>query len=228
MADNTTLATIRDRARKRADMENSSFWTDAQITAEINASIKRLYAFLVESYKDDYFYATTTVASVAGTADYALPADFYKLLGVDVGQGANPSRWVRLTKFRLAQRNTRPNQATYLRDYKYRLKGSNISFIPTPQAGLTFQLHYVPTFTALSADADPFDTINGYDDLVVLDVARKLLQSEESDTSEVEREMRERMTEIRQDAETRDAGEPGQVTDVYEIPYEEDFEGYFL
>lgn len=226
MAANVTLLAMRDRVRKRADMENSNFFTDAQITTELNVSLRWLYNLLVECYGADYYVSSTTDASASGTATYALPADFFKLLGLGVTQDG--TRYVALRRFARSQRNTRPNQATYLRDYRYRLEGSNYRIIPTPPTGLTFKIIYVPTFTDLSNDSDPFDGINGFEEWAVLDTAIKLLQAEESEWQYLatERDRIEQM--IRADAEARDLNEQHQVVDLDEIPLEEDFEGFFL
>jgi hypothetical protein len=79
-----TLLQLKDRSRQRADMENSEFVTDAELTIYINGSIAELHDLLVASYGSDYFLSSTTFSTVAGTESYSLPADFYKLMGVDV------------------------------------------------------------------------------------------------------------------------------------------------
>lgn len=226
MAANVTLSAMRDRVRKRADMENSTFFTDAQVDTELNVSLRWLYNMLVEAYGSDYYVSTTTDSSVDSQNNYSLPADFFKLLALGVSQDG--SRFVAMRKFSRAERNTRPNQATYLRDYRYRLWGDNYRIIPAPPGGLTFRVIYVPAMTALSDDGDTFDGVNGFEEWAVLDTAIKLLQAEESEWQHLEAQKRGIEHMIRNDAEARDINEQHQVTDLEEIPYEEDFEGYFL
>lgn len=225
MASTKTLLQIRDAARKRADMENSAFWTDPQITYEINASAKLLYNFLVETFGDEYYVSSTTDASVADQATYALPSDFFKLLGIDVGDGASPTNYISVKKFSFKERNTRPANASWLRNYRYRLEGSNYRIIPTPKAGVTFRVWYVPVLTELSADGDTFDGVHGYEEFIVLDVAIKMLQSEESETAHLEARLAEFKAAVIRDATSRDIAEPHQVQDVGEIELLEDFEG---
>ena len=47
-----TEADLRTRARRRADMENSTFVTDAEIQDYLNSSIAELHDFMVKSYED--------------------------------------------------------------------------------------------------------------------------------------------------------------------------------
>jgi len=221
VADNVTLSSLRDQARKRADMENSSFWTDAQVNTAINASLKRLYNFLVSTFNDEYYVTSEDISSVAGQGTYSLNASFFKLLGIDVGNGASPTQWFSLEKFAFAERNTRRDHTWAIHDYRYRLWGSTVKVIPTPPGGLTFRVWYIPAMTELSADGDTADGVSGFEEWVVLDVAMKMLRSEESDTAELAADKAEMEQHIKEMASPRDANSPASVVDVESVHQDE-------
>ena len=54
-----TESDLRTRARRRADMENSTFVSDAEIQDYLNSSISELHDFMVKSY-EDYFVSEQT------------------------------------------------------------------------------------------------------------------------------------------------------------------------
>ncbi len=77
----------------------------------------------------------------------------------------------------------RPNLANpaiprYGYPYFYKLLGNNIEVLPTPQGAFALELRYIPTATVLASDSDTFDGINGWDEFVVVDVARKMATKE--------------------------------------------------
>lgn len=201
-------------------MVNSTFFTDTEINDEINASLKRLHNKLAQTFEDEYFHGSSTFASVADQKDYALPADFFKLLGVDVKRTSD-NRWFSVHKFAFQERNTRNFTAFGLLDYRYRLRGDNIHLIPEPQTGLTFQIHYIPTFTPLATDGATFDGINGWEEWAVIDAAMKMLRAEETDTAELQVDLQRIESEIEAVAANRDAGEPEQVVDLRSIDLSE-------
>src|SRR5260370_9159991 len=76
---------VKLNARRYADMENSSFVSDAELTIYAQTSHQELYDILLTTYGPDYFVANPFLITTDGVADtFALPADFYKLLGVDL------------------------------------------------------------------------------------------------------------------------------------------------
>lgn len=77
-----TLAQLRSRARKRADMETTATPTAAQVDAEINNSIRRLHAKLAALCEDD-FTTAAVVVTVAGQRWVDLPSAFLVLRAVE-------------------------------------------------------------------------------------------------------------------------------------------------
>ena len=81
----TTLGTIKTIARQRADMVNSGFISDSELTAYVNLSYLELYDLLVTKYGNEYFVQLPHHITTDGiNENFALPPDFYKLLGVDL------------------------------------------------------------------------------------------------------------------------------------------------
>lgn len=212
-----TLAEIKEQARQRADMENSEFVSDAELTSYVNSSLAELHDLLIASYCDDYMMEEHLFTS-DGTLNYALPDDFYKLRGVDVRRGPT-GQWATVKRYNFNRRNEQQNAYAWnllgLPYLEYRLVGSKIRFNRTPDQALEFRIFYHPKLAKLTADADSYDDINGFAEYVVVDAAIKMLQKEESDVSVLmaqKEALRQRVIAM---AANRDANEPASVTDVY-------------
>jgi hypothetical protein len=216
----TTLGTIRATAQQRADMVNSNFITTAEWNGYLNASYYELYDVLIQHYGDDYFVTTPYAFSTSGSGQlYALPADFYKMLGLDVQlSGGLAGQWFSVSSFEFAERN-KYNLMTATVGYhyahlRYRVVGSNIFLAPLPESGLNFQLWYVPRLTALVNDSDTLDGVSGWEEYVVVDTVIKALAKEESDTAVFERQKAGLLQRIESAAANRDAGQAPTVSDV--------------
>lgn len=224
---NVTFAELKTRARERADMVNSQFISTAELERLINESITELYDLLVTSYDEDYYLTDSTIALIDGQEEYDLPADFYKLRGVDLEN--DPNSAVSLKQFNFQERNRYKNALIfdYSRDgitgSRYRLYGNKIKFTPIPDLGKTIRLWYTPVAEKLVDDGDTFDGINGYEELVVIKCAIKMLGKEESDTKQLERRFAEMWQRVVQNAPNRDAANPDTVQDTRRDYYEEDY-----
>jgi hypothetical protein len=206
MASNVTLASLRTQVRQRADMENTTFVTDAELTTYINSAIQELYDTLV--YKmEDYYTISGNIVTDGVTDTYNLPSDFYKLIGVDYLFAGNIQP---MEKFNFQDRHRYKYNAQLLR---YRILKNSIVFKPLPSAQ-TITIWYAPSFTALVADGDTFDGINGWEDIVITDCAIKCLLKEESDVSILLAEKAGLMERIEKVANNRDMGRPETVADV--------------
>ena len=142
-----TLAFLNATIRQRADQVNSDFITDDELNGWINSSVKELYDLLVEQYADEYFMAPAYSFVTTGASQYALPADFYKLKGIDVAYTGDS--WITLSPFVFQQRNryslpSISGSFLWQRNIRYRIVGNNVMLIPTPPAGQTFRVWYVP------------------------------------------------------------------------------------
>jgi hypothetical protein len=219
MASTVALSVLRTRAKQRADMENSTFVSDAEWLSYINDSAAWLYDLLVKAYDEDYYLTSTTFeTSTASNYTWATISmtDFYKLRGVSIIPVAGEE--VPLKRYTFGDRGRTNNFYSSNRlgrtALRYRLGGDSIEFRPTPQAGQTIKLWYIPSITLLSQDTDTIDGINGWEEFVVLNAAILAGTKEETDTSALVQQRQIYLDRIETMAEDRDVGEPAKVTDA--------------
>jgi hypothetical protein len=219
-----TLAELRLAAQQRADMVDSDFVSDSEWTSYINGSLYELYDLLVDAFGTEN-YVSSSDSTTTGSADtLSLPADFYRLVGVDyLPNGASSNQGaITLRKFNFAERNRLgPNAgsavvaAGWWTDVRYRVRGSSLWFTPYPPGGMVIRVWYIPKLSALTSESASFDGISGWLDYVVVDAARKAKEKEESDTRPLEREKEGLRQRIMVAASKRDPSEPATVSDVY-------------
>ena len=221
----TSLGAMKLAAQQRADMQNSAFISDSEWTAMVNSSCQALYEKMVEAYGNDYWVQTPYSITTDGTNyQYALPTDFFKLLGVDLKlaqANTQGTGWITIWRYNFAQRNqyTLPNIQTLWgrTNLKYRLIGSNLSFIPTPAANQTLQLWYAPRFVPLVNAGDSFDAINGWEEWVINHAAMKARVKEESPVDGLQILLAIEEERLNHVAENRDASSPAVTVDVYRV-----------
>ena len=167
MTDIVSLSELRLLARQRADMENSQFISDDEWRRMINRSYAELYDLVVTSANsEDYFLKSDTISLVNGTDSYDLPADFYKMRGVDINSGGSSTP---LRRYNFSQRNVGSLYAI-ASDMRYHVQGSKIIFNPTPSTTDTVTLWYIPspkkfleyTVTAITRGASTMWTIGAH------------------------------------------------------------------
>ncbi len=213
-----TLEQLRLATRQRADMVASQFVTDQEFDSYINSSLAELYDLLVQKYGDDYFVTTADISTTPAAERYDLPADFYKLLGVDLRLSGGLDGFITLRPFTFAERNryATANAQTWIgvTNLRYRLNGNKLWLTPTPQNGQQLRIWYVPRVIPLVNDNDVADGVSGWLEYVVVDAAIKAMQKEESDVSVLMAQKGALIKRIEAAAENRDAGNPATVADV--------------
>lgn len=233
-----TLSQIREQAKYRADRVDSSFVTDPEWRTYINQSMFELYDLLVATYEDLYVATPIQFVADGSTFLYPLPngsltfasginpqstfvaRPFYKLIGVDLALNNATNAYVTINKFQFADRNrfVYPNTASTIYgvfNLQYRLLGSNqIEFIPTPTAGQSVRLWYIPRLKELLADNDTTDIgISGWLEYVIVKAAFYALTKEESDTTSLVLQLAALQKRIEAMAANRDAGLPERISD---------------
>ena len=212
-----TLAELKTQARQMADMEQSQFVTDAELTNYINFAIAELHDLLVQTYGSDYFLESVEGTTTSGTANYALPADFYKLRGIDVR--LNGTDWFTVPPFNFNERNKYERFGSWtllgISNIRYRVMGGNLKLTPTPDSNVDYRLWYIPVASKLSADTDSLNDVNQYSDYVIVTAAMKMRHKEESDIRALAAERGRIVERIEQAAQNRDAGQSEQITDIY-------------
>ena len=214
-----SLYELRTRAQQRADRVNSNFVTLEEWNSYINQSYFELYDLLVTTF-EDYFVKTPYIVTTNGTDNqYALPSDFYKLEGVDLGLDANQNAWVTLKKFDFISRNRYvfPNlTSTYLGVFnlRYRLVGNKLMFIPTPSGNQYLRIWYIPKMVELLQDTDIATGVSGWTEYIIVDAAIKAMQKEESDVSVLAAQKMALIKRIEETAMNRDVGQPDTISDT--------------
>lgn len=217
MARKKTLSYLMEQSRLAADKVGSGFIQDDELKAYINSSACELYDLLVSAYGNDYFRASYAFSTSGNTSAYDLPADFYKMIGLDYIIGSQEA--LTLKPFQFNERN-RYRQGTYWNAItgaagpRYNIANDQIIFMPVPDGVYSMELWYVPACPVLSASGDEFDGINGWEEFIIVDSAIKMLGKEESDTSLLERRRNALVKRIEEMKENRDAGLSFRVSDV--------------
>lgn len=228
MANTLQLSDLITAVRQRADMVNSQFVTDTELTSYINQSYQELYDLLVQKYGDDYFVAPPVTFTTDGTSQlYPLPNGtlyssapaFQKLLGVDLQMSpGSAGSYVTIKPFMFAERNrySTPNfQSFYgVTNMRYRLQGNNLWLTPVPAAGQTIQLWYIPQLSPLVNGTDTAPNLGGWLEYVIVDAAIKCMQKEESDCSVLMAQKSALILRIESASEGRDAGNPQTVSET--------------
>lgn len=212
-----TLAELKERARNRADMTNSNFISDEELVYYINSSIAELHDILIQAYGNDYYIETSEFTTVANQDDYDLPADFYKMRGVDAQ--INGDNFSTLRQFNFNERNRYDAFGVWdingIPAIRYRLIGDKIRFTPQPDKTVNVKLWYIPVATKLVNDTDTLNDINQFAEYVVVDAAIKMMAKEESDVSVLAAQKAGLIKRITEAAENRDAGDSQSVRDIH-------------
>jgi hypothetical protein len=185
-----TLAELKRQSLNRSDNRYSSFIGDDELTEYVNASAQELYDIMVAAFEDYYFEETlTTLAPQQNTI--ALPSNFYKIRGID--EVINPQFRVTVKPYEWLERNI----------YIYPVGGRNLA------------IYWIPKMPVLALDTDTFDGMNGFEQYIITDVARKILMKEESDVQAMMAEKAEIKNRIQGMSANRMAGDANRIQDVY-------------
>lgn len=190
MASLVTIAEIKTRARRKADMEASLFVGDAELLDMVNAAYAELYDLLVQAF-ENYYVASATVA-LNGSSSYPLPADFYKILKIYFTS----------------------SNGVYTRLDPYDSGEEEGTLARVPSTG-TVTIRYVPAPVRFVADTDTLDGRAGWEELLVTDVAIMMLEKEESNTEALEARRQRIYRRVQEMAQSRSLATSGRIRDVY-------------
>ncbi len=208
-----SLTNLLSDVRLRTNQENSTFVTDAELTEWLNQAIAELQVRLAIAEGQPHFRSSTTIAVVAPTALYSLPATFWALQEVTATIDGTT---MALRPFMASERahliNTSPLWPVY-EAVQYRIQAGNIEFRPATES-FTAEIFYHPTQTRLSAGSDVWDGFNGYEMAPIYDVCAQVCAKEESDPSFFLAQRDRIYSLIAQAAQHRDMASPERVIDV--------------
>lgn len=239
-----TLSQIRLASQQKADRVNSNFVTLPEYTTFINLALFELYDLLVAADPDLFITTPVQFISDGTTFVYNLPdglttwtnglnqnttlvpPPFYRIYGVDLALQNATNAYVTINKFNFVDRNrfVYPNTSSTIYgvfNLQYRLIGTTaagkqqIEFIPTPSAGQSIRLWYVPRMTQLLQDTDTtIQGISGWMNYVITRTAKYVLDKEESDTTKLDAELLFLKGRIEEMAANRDQGLADTVSDA--------------
>ena len=212
-----SLGALRLAAQQRADRVGSNFVSLPEWNSYINQSATELYDLLVTQYEDYYLAAPYTITADGVSQQYALPANFYKLMGVDLQIAGASNAYISLHKFDFIERNRyiypgASSSSAALFSLRYRLLGNTIFTIPAASSGQTLRVWFIPRLPSLLQDTDTLDGIDGWTEYVICDAAIKALQKEESDVSVLMAQKAALVERIHASATNRDAGQPDTIS----------------
>lgn len=204
-----------------ADMESSTFIANDEWTDYLNREAAALHSEFVEAF-EDYYTSQTTFTLSAGTNTLALPADFWKIRGVDYQIDAGNQTWREVRQFQFNRRNDLTPDIRRLwgasPERRYRVFRDALWIVPESDASGTYRLWYVTLYQPMVADADAIPDWEGFHELVILGAAIRALDKQESVTDHLKRDREMLRARIAAAAQNRNAGEPEVVQDVQSLP----------
>lgn len=163
---------------QKANLEGASqFIPSSEWTDMVNVSYAEFYDKVRSTpFGGQYYRRAYSFQTVGAQQSYLLPADFLSLISVDM----NPANGQSICVYPYQEEDRNMFKATPffgvgVAPYRYQLQGPFISFIPLPAGANTIALNYTPVAAQLTSDDDVIDSINGWDEWIVLDVAIKAL-----------------------------------------------------
>jgi IPT/TIG domain len=214
-----TLATMRARARRRANQETldqtQAFITDAEIDENLNYHLEVVYTLLVNA-REQYYYRTDGTFLSSGR-DVLLP-DYLQILSVDWVRGQNDN--VALAPYVESERGQFMEGANLNSvPPMYQLRPLGIRLAPAPSVGtnLTLQVAYIRKFVRLELDADTFEGVAGWEDYAIAKTAAYMLVKDQDQEGAAYHEQQAATIQARilADAQNRNAGIPSRIQRTY-------------
>lgn len=209
-ADSVLVSSVITLAKQRADMENTSFVSDAEWVTYADLSYRKFYNLITTLY-EDYNVSYQDYTTTGQQAEYTLPTGFLKIRLVEL-YGVTP-RPLTLREWTLSEKNRLAYSVTGY-PIRFSVYGNTLRLMPDPQGAYQVRVWYIPTATAVTSDAQSIEVYNGFDEYIAIDMAIRALTKEESNTDRLERE-RDRMERMLEETmRGRDAGQPRTMTDI--------------
>ena len=95
----------------------------------------------------------------------------------------------------------------------YKLRASQLEFLPVPSGSVTCRIQYVPAFAGLVNDANTFDGINGWEKMVAIGIAIELREIEKRPSPTLAEMYGEQLQRIETLKSERDAEAPLEIVD---------------
>lgn len=212
MADTATLTAMILECRRLSNQETTdqanALCTDAEIAARLNRNLRSVYRELIAARGAQYYRSSSTITTVAGTEAYNLPATMLQLIGLELVLSS--TQRYPLAELNEAERVMWSN-VTGQDPERYQIRGSTVALLPVPATVRTVNVYFVPSFIPLSAGADTFEGVLGFEELAIWRTVGEMLSKDESDPAYAMARAGEWVEHIRELADQRDAYRPGRV-----------------
>lgn len=208
MARDVSLLQIRTEIVNIGGYKNSPVFTREVLNSWINRSIARVYD-LVWDAENDYYTDETDLSTTAGSDSVLLPSDFKKLIGIARQDGGDYRRLHRMRQHEWIRWEGQSGKPTH-----YRLQRGNLRLAAKPDAVYALRMYYLPVAPTLTLDADTFDSIDYFDELVIADVLLKCGVRDERQTGDLKDNVDRLEKQVRSRADGRDSGEPLYLADL--------------
>lgn len=207
------IADLITEIRSKADMENTQFISDTEITSFINSAYREAYNVLANSY-EDWNLSSQLITTVANTREYAVASDFIRLrklmylrdynLATEREFPCKRNNWSDTDLFATLDRIPR----------RFQLRGANIRLFPAPTSVLYYRAYYQAAPAALTSSSTAVEFEFGMDRFVVWEAVMSCLIKEKSDTREARAERDRHLTNMIVSSDPRDASEAATVQEV--------------
>jgi hypothetical protein len=171
---------LRDDVRTQADLIGLTLrHTDAQLTRFINQAINAFREDISAEGIAHFLTSATGTTVVGVTSGFpfqtlslaALSPNVVRVYGVDIR--LTDGRWITLRSVDFTERTQyqcRDDSGGAIPEAFASITTYTVALLPAPGTALTYRVWYLPVATDLSADADAFDGVTGWEDYVVMEV----------------------------------------------------------
>lgn len=215
MAYTVNISDLITQVRDYSDMVNTQFVTDTEILVYLDRAYRDMYIRIVEQ-NSAFFQIQATFPIVSGQNTYALPANFYKLCGIDLNLDSQNT--ITISNININERNMLKSVYSSIclsRGWRYLITGQSIVFSPAPDVSAGYTVWYVPDPVPIISTAQTLTlTPSTIVDYMTICATIKCLQKEQTDWTEMGVE-RDRMAEqIIRACASQDDSFPLHVTDM--------------
>ena len=163
------LAAIRGTVRLRGNYESSIKYTDTYINTEIQSAAAEWYELIADTH-EGWWTKDGTVSTTGAQQFVALPADCWRVSGIDLLSGSD---YLTLDQITIADRNRFGTSNAQPRAYRLSSRGAEL--YPTPDTTYTIRITYTPTYTQLS-DGVFVDYHNDWHDYIIVGALKRLAE----------------------------------------------------
>lgn len=212
-----TVAQMRTAAQRLADMTDGTFVSNAEWLDYLNEGGSELHDMIVKADEDYFVTKGPDVALANGASQFSVPADVYKLRGIDLRISGETYS---LRRFNFAHRNLYQDYlsqyATGIDFYRYNWIGETVQLLPHLQGSAVANVWYVPRFVEFTTDLDGLPSIypRGWERYIIVYAAKKALTKEQSDTSQLINDLADHRAMIETILGDRDQGEAETIADT--------------